>query len=235
MAKASRPRRQDEEMTETVPATTARPAGSTPWKVPAAVVAVLLVLAGVGVWLMWPDEEPAVAVPGKVCEKTLPGGTVKGLMPDRGEKFQERNAYNFATAGHSQDAMRDWGLGQCLLTGGGVTVNIAYRLLQGGDYTRDDVERDAQQSGSMPLTLGDATGFLRGPGAHLFVNCPLRAGGDELLEISVGVGGKGADMKDRTVRASAAALAADTARHAAQDIRPCAGAERLPGGTPSMG
>lgn len=235
MAKDSRPRRQDEDMTETVPATTARTAGGTPWKVPAAVVAVLLVLAGAGVWLLWPDEEPAVAVPGKVCEKSLSGGTMKGLMPDRGAKFQERNAYNFATAGHSQDAMQDWGLGQCLLTGGGVTVKVEYRLLQGGDYTRDDAERDAHQAGSMPLTLGDATGYLRGPGAHLFVNCPVRAGGDELLEVLVGVGGSGTDMKDRTVRASAAALAADTARHAAQGIRHCAGAERLPGGAPSMG
>ncbi|MER5227488.1 hypothetical protein [Streptomyces flaveus] len=222
-------------MTETVPATTARTAGGTPWKVPAAVVVVLLVLAGAGVWLLWPDEEPAVAVPGKVCEKSLPGGTVKGLMPDRGAKFQEKNAYNFATAGHSQDAMRDWGLGQCLLTGGGVTVEVEYRLLQGGEYTRDDAERDARKSGSTPFTLGEAVGYLDGPGAHLFVDCPLRTGGDELLEVSVGVGGSGTDTKDRAVRASAAALAADTARHAAQDIWHCAGAERLPDGAPSMG
>lgn len=222
-------------MTETVPATTARPAGRTPWKIPAAVVAVLLVLAGVGVWLLWPDEEPAVAVPGKVCEKSLPGGSVKGLMPQHGEKFQEKNAYNFASAGHSQDAMQDWGLGQCLLTGGGTTVEVEYRLLQGGDYTRDDVERDANKSGSTPLTLGGAAGYLDGPGAHLFVDCPVRAGGDGLLEVSVGVGGSGADTKDPAVRASAARLAADTARHAAQDIRHCADAESLPGGAPSIG
>ncbi|WP_143658892.1 hypothetical protein [Streptomyces sp. SA15] len=176
-----------------------------------------------------------MTVPAKVCHGSLPADAVKSLMPERGAKFQERNAYNFATAGHSQDAMRDWGLGQCLLTGGGVTVEVEYRLLQGGEYTRDDVERDAHQSGSTPLTFGDATGYLDGPGTHLFVDCPGRAGGDELLEISVVVGGKGTDVKDRTVRASAAALAADTARHAAQDIRHCAGAERLPGSAPSMG
>jgi len=222
-------------MTNTVPAATAGSARGTSWKVPAAVVAVLLILAGAGVWLLWPDEEPVVAVPGTVCEKSLPGGTVRSLMPDRGAKFQEKNAYNFATAGQSQAAMQDWGLGQCLLTGGGVTVQVEYRLLQGGEYTRADVERDAHKSGRTPLTLGDATGYLDGPGAHLFVNCPVRAGGDELLEISVGVGGDGADVKDGTVRSSGAALAADTARHAAQKIRHCAGAERLPGGAPSMG
>ena len=222
-------------MTETVPATTSRPAGRARWKIPAAVVAVLVVLAGVGIWLMWPDQDPAVAVPGKVCEKSLPGGNVKGLMPEHGEKFQEKNAYNFASAGRSQDTMQDWGLGQCLLTGGGTTVEVEYRLLQGGDPTRDDVERDAKKSGSTPLTLGEAVGYLNGPGAHLFVDCAVRAGGKDLLEVSVGVGGNGADMKDPAVRASAAGLAADAVRHAAQDIRHCADAESLPGGAPSIG
>jgi hypothetical protein len=196
-------------------------------------IAVPGVLVAFGTWWRWPLQQSTVTVPAKVCQESLPDDAVKSLMPERGEKFQEKNAYNFASAGHSQKSMRDWGLGQCLLTGGGVSVEVEYRLLQGGEYTRDDVERDAHQSGSTSLTLGDATGYLDGPGAHLFVNCPVRAGGDELLEISVGVGGEGADVKDRTVRASAAALAADTARHAAQEIRHCAGAERLPGAPPS--
>ncbi|WP_405614811.1 hypothetical protein [Streptomyces sp. NBC_00076] len=222
-------------MTETVLAAKSSPAGRAPWKISAAMVAVLLVLVAAGVWLLWPDEDAAVAVPGKVCEKSLPGGNVKGLMPEHGEKFQEKNAYNFASAGHSQDAMRDWGLGQCLLSGGGVTVEVEYRLLQGGDHAREDVERDAGKSGRTPLTLGDAVGYLNGPGAHLFVDCPVRSGGKDLLEVSVGVGGNGSDMKDPTVRESVAGLVADTIRHAAQDIRYCANAESLPGGAPSIG
>ncbi|MFE5023540.1 hypothetical protein ACFRAO_09555 [Streptomyces sp. NPDC056656] len=223
-------------MTETAPASTASlSARGRPWKVTAVVLGVLLVLAGAGVWLLWPDEEPAVAVPGKVCEKSLSGAAVKGLMPKHGEMFQERNAYKFASAGHSRDAMREWALGQCLLTGGGAKVDVEYRLLQGGDYTRADAERDARTSGHKPLTLGDAIGYLNGTGAHLFVNCPVRSGGDELLSVTVGVGGSGTDMKDRAVRASAAALAADTTRHAAQDIRQCAGAENLPEGAPGIG
>jgi len=221
-------------MTETAPVATARPAGRAPWKIPAAVVVALLALAGAGVWLLWPDAETAVAVPGRVCEKSLPGGNVKGLMPEHGDKFQEKSAYNFASVGHSQKAMQNWGLGQCLLVGGGTTVEVEYRLLQGSDYTRDDVKREAGKSGSTPLTLGDAVGYLEGPGAHLFVDCPVRAGGDELLEVSVGVGGS-ADTKDRATRVSAAGLAADTARHAAQDIRHCTGAESLPGGAPGIG
>ncbi|WP_406106285.1 hypothetical protein OG698_28315 [Streptomyces sp. NBC_01003] len=224
-------------MTETAPTATASlPARGRPWRVTAVVVGVLLVLAaGAGVWLLWPDEEPAVAVPGKVCEKSLPGAAVKDLMPEHGEKFQERNAYKFASAGHSQDAMRGWALGQCLLSGGGAKVDVEYRLLQGGDYTRADAERDARKSGHTPLMLGDAIGYLNGSGAHLFVNCPVRSGGDELLSVTVGVGGSGTDMKDGAVRASAAALAADTARHAAQDIRQCADAENLPEAAPDVG
>ncbi|MFE2988177.1 hypothetical protein [Streptomyces sp. NPDC059262] len=176
-----------------------------------------------------------MTVPAKVCEASLPGGAVKGLMPERGEEFQEKNAYNFATGGHSSDAVRNWGLGQCLLAGGGVSLKVEYRFLQGGDYTRADVERDARESGSTPLTLGDAGGYLEGPGAHLFVDCPVRPGGDELLEVSVGVGGNGVDVKDRAVRSSAAGLAADAARHVARDIRSCPDAEKLPSGPPRIG
>lgn len=156
-------------------------------------------------------------------------------MPEKGEKFQERNAYKFASTGHSQEAMRGWALGQCLLTGGGTKVDVEYRLLQGGDYTRADAERDADKSGYTPLTLGDAVGYLSGTGAHLFVNCPVGSGGDELLSVTVGVGGSGTDMKDRAVGTSAAALAAETARHAAQDIQQCVGAENLPEGAPGIG
>ncbi|MCX5082027.1 hypothetical protein ACWCOW_26340 [Streptomyces sp. NPDC001939] len=223
-------------MTDAAPVmTTPSPARDARWKVPAAVVVVLLVLGGLGGWLLWPDEEPVVAVPAKVCEASLPGGAVKGLVPERGEKFREENAYNFATAGHSPEAVRRWGLGQCQLTGGGASVKVEYRLLQGGDYTRADVDTDARESGSTPLALGAAGGYLKGPGAHLFVDCPVRPGGDELLEVSVGVGGNGADEKDRAVRSSASALAADAARHVARDIRRCPGAENLPSGPPRIG
>ncbi|WP_405480809.1 hypothetical protein [Streptomyces sp. NBC_00009] len=215
--------------------TTSCPTRGRPWKVSAVAAGVLLVLAGVGAWLLWPDEEPAVAVPRKVCEKSLPGTAVRGLMPEHGEKFQERNSYKFSSAEHSQGAMRGWALGQCLLTGGGAKVDVEYRLLQGADYNRADAEHDARKSGHTPLTLGNAIGYLYGTGAHLFVNCPVHSGGDELLSISVGVGGSGPDMKDHTLRANAATLAASTARHAAQDIRQCADAENLPDGAPDIG
>lgn len=221
-------------MTDTAPVTTMRrPAGGVPWKIPAAVVAVLLML--LAAWLFWPDDEPSVAVPSKVCQKSLPGRSVKTLLPERGEKFQERNAYNFGSAGRDPRTMKKWGLGQCLLTGGGATVKVEYRLLQGGDYSRDDIERDARKDGSTPLALGDAAGYLEGNGSHLFASCPVRADGDDLLEVSVAVGGEGVDMKDRDVRSSAATLAADSMRHVAQDIRRCAAAERLPSGAPRVG
>ncbi|MFG2518956.1 hypothetical protein [Streptomyces sp. NPDC048527] len=102
-----------------------------------------------------------------------------------------------------------------MLTGGGAKVDIEYRPLQDSDYTRADAERDAPKSGHAPLTIG----YLNGTGAHVFVNCRVSSGGDEPLSVSAGVGGSGTDMEDRAVRTSAAALAADTARHAAHDIR----------------
>ncbi|MFE6957873.1 hypothetical protein [Streptomyces sp. NPDC057696] len=171
-------------------------------------------------------------MPGKVCEKSLSDAAVKGLMPEHSEKFQEKNAHKFSSAGHSQDAMRGWALGQCLLTGGGAKVDVEYRLLQGGDYTRTEAELDARKSGHTPLTLRDTIGYLDGTGAPLFVSCPVRSGGDELLSVSVGVGGSGPGMKDHAVRANAATLAA---RHAAQGIRQCTHAENLPDGEPDIG
>ncbi|MFE4672631.1 hypothetical protein [Streptomyces sp. NPDC056721] len=115
-----------------------------------------------------------MAVPGKVCEKSLPGAAVKGLMPEPGKKFQERNAYKCASAGHNQEAKRGWALGHCLLTGGGAKVDVGYRLLQGGDNTRTEAELDARESGHTPLTLRDTIGCLDGTGAQLFVSCPVR-------------------------------------------------------------
>ncbi|WP_329057732.1 hypothetical protein OHU25_22250 [Streptomyces sp. NBC_00117] len=175
-------------------------------------------------------------MPGKVCEKSLPGAAVKGLMPEPGKKFQERNAYKCASAGHSQEAMRGWTLGQCFLAGGGAKVDVGYRLLQGGDNTRTEAELDARESDHTPLTLSDTIGYLDGTGAQLFVSCPVRSGGDELLSVSVGEGGSGGPaMKDHAARANAAILAAATARHAAQDNRQCTAAENLPDGEPDIG
>ncbi|MFB7714353.1 hypothetical protein [Streptomyces sp. NPDC056105] len=176
-----------------------------------------------------------MAVPAKVCERSLPGGALKRLMPERGERFRERSAYGFAVEGGSRDVVRGQGPGQCLLTGGDVSIGVAYWYLQGGDYTRDDVERDLRKSGRARLTLGDAGGTLDGPGAHLFVDCPLGKRRDELLEISAGGGGGGADLGDRAVRESAAAFAADAARHVAQDLWRCPGAQNLPSGPPRIG
>ncbi|MFC9456407.1 hypothetical protein [Streptomyces sp. NPDC056983] len=85
------------------------------------------------------------------------------------------------------------------------------------------------------LTLGDTIGNLNGTSAHLFVSCPVRSGGDELLSVSGGVGGSGPGMEDHGMRAYAAVLAAATARHAAQDIRQCADAANLPDGAPDIG
>ena len=101
------------------------------------------------------------------------------------------------------------------MAGGGVTGRVEYRVLQGGDYTRRDAEADGRKPGNTPLALGSATGYLESSGARRFVDCPVRASGEELLEVSVGVGGSGADMKKRDVREGAARLAADAARHVA--------------------
>ncbi|MFC9670133.1 MULTISPECIES: hypothetical protein [unclassified Streptomyces] len=61
-----------------------------------------------------------------------------------------------------------------LLPGGGAQVDVEYRLLKGGDYSRTGAERDAHKSGHTVLALGGTIGYLDGTSAHLLVSCPVR-------------------------------------------------------------
>lgn len=196
------------------------------------VVAVLAVV-GVTTWKVWPSEDPSISIPDRVCQGSLSSETVKSLFPEHGEPFQEERSYNFFTV--RPESSEKPSLGQCEMSGGGRSVEINYsRLQSAGGYTSEDVERRAAESGSTPLTLGEARGFHKFAATELFVSCPMGKDRGALLEIAIGASGF-PDEVDRATIKQLAALAADAARFVAQDVVGCEGAQSLPDGPPQLG
>lgn len=78
----------------------------------AASLLIVVSLAGLGVWKFWPFGEEAVAVPDQVCDSSLPGKTVRSLLPEEGEGFEEE-LYGYRGSGAPLVQ------GRCTLTGGG--------------------------------------------------------------------------------------------------------------------
>ncbi|MEV0775576.1 hypothetical protein [Streptomyces sp. NPDC050428] len=186
----------------------------------------VLAVAGVGGWALWSAEEPAVAVPDRVCQEMVPSTQVKSLLPERGEAFEQASS-NFVP-----DSAK--GLGSCELTGGGKTINIRYGMIQAADFTLDSVTRDATEPGKTPLSLGPAKGYLREAGGSLLVACPYEKGRNDLLDVSVGVEGL-PDTKDGATTKEIAALTADVARAVAREVENCEGADELPDTAPEIG
>jgi hypothetical protein len=194
--------------------------------------AMVLALAGVTVWQVWPGEESAVSVPSKVCENAVPSTSLKALLPETGESFEEERSYNFSSS-------RSRGVdgptaGDCELSGGGKSLTINYRRLQSPDLTFDDVKRDAAEPGSTLITLGPAQGYIRGARTELFVSCPFATGRADLLEIEIGASGF-SDEADSDTKQDLAGFAADTARVVAQELVGCESADDLPAGVPKLG
>ncbi|MFJ8749812.1 hypothetical protein ACIREO_10815 [Streptomyces sp. NPDC102441] len=189
----------------------------------------VLVVAGVGVALFLPDQEPALSVPGRVCQEAVPGTHVKSLLPEKGEAFEEGST-NFMA-----DAPK--GSGKCDLSGGGRDFEIRYSRIQDPEFTRETVEGKAARPGYTPISLGTAEGYVgSNDRAALFVDCPYSKGRKDLLEVSVGVGGlPEADAEDSTRAAELSALTADVARAVARDVERCEGAADLPDSAPKIG
>lgn len=186
----------------------------------------VLAVAGLGAWVLWPSEEPVVAVPDRVCQELVPSTHVKSLLPERGEAF-EQGATNFVP-----DLSK--GLGDCELSGGGKTISIRYGMIQAADFTLDSVARDANKPGRTPLSLGAAEGYLRQAGGSLLVACPYAKGSNDLLDVSVGVEGL-SDTEDGATMKEIGGLTADVARVIAQEVENCEGAEDLPDTAPKIG
>ncbi|MEC4019182.1 hypothetical protein [Streptomyces sp. H27-D2] len=188
------------------------------------------VLAGLGVWKFALSQDLAVAVPDRVCDNALPGGTVQELLPERGKAFEEK-LYGFASP---ESVSSVW---KCSLDGGGKHISIAYfPVLDPDGYGPEDVERDAARPGNAPVAWGDTKGFVDGSAVSLFVSCRGSKNRDILLEITTGVGGYGDKrLKDLpgTVE-QVAALAAETARFVAPRVEFCE-APSLPEAPPVIG
>lgn len=187
----------------------------------------VLVVAGVGVALFLPDQEPTLSIPDRVCAEAVPSAHVKALLPEKGEAFEEERAVNFMA-----DASK--GLGMCDLSGGGRTLGIKYGTIQDPEYDREWVQSNASKPGNTPISLGPAGGYIGSYGAELFVDCPYAKGRMDLLRVSVGIGGV-PKIKDSAMKANVSGLAADVARVVARDVERCEGAAGLPDSAPKIG
>ncbi|MER7199350.1 MULTISPECIES: hypothetical protein [unclassified Streptomyces] len=193
------------------------------------VALIVALLAGFGVWKFWLSDDPLVAVPDRVCSRSLPGDSLRPLLPERGEAFEEY-ASDFSPRGSLSAP------GKCVLSGGGKSVHIGYYVVFWPDgYRKEDVDRDAKKPGNLPVTLGKAKGYVEGRAVKLFVNCPRVNGHDGLLQVTASLGGESGKLKDRPTMGRVAALAADSARALGQRVEGCDSATRLPDGVPSIG
>ncbi|MFE5023554.1 hypothetical protein ACFRAO_09630 [Streptomyces sp. NPDC056656] len=203
--------------------------------VPVALIVALL--AGFGVWKFWLSDDPLVAVPDRVCSRSLPGDSLRPLLPERGEAFEE-HVFDFSPRGSLSAP------GKCVLSGGGKSVHIGYYMVFWPDgYRKEDVDRDAKKPGNLPVNFGEAEGYVKGyvkgyvegGAVRLFVGCPRVNGHDGLLQVTASLGGESGKLKDRPTMARVAALAADSARALGQRVEGCDSATRLPDGVPSIG
>ncbi|MFJ8858281.1 hypothetical protein ACIRD8_07555 [Streptomyces sp. NPDC102451] len=195
--------------------------------VPVGVCAAALV--GLGSWVVWQSEGPAVVVPDRVCAGALPGGPVRDLLPERGEAYEEEYLWGSYSA---TSVSLTW---KCFLSGGGRTVEFAkFVILREEDYNAQDIARDATEPGYSPLSWGAEKGFIKGNRVSLFVGCKDSEGGPVLLEADTGVGGDDDELKDPAVQQEVVSLAADFARFMAARVDYCKAVE-LPDSAPVIG
>jgi hypothetical protein len=187
-----------------------------------------VVLIGLGAWALWPTEEPAIAVPDRVCGDALPGGPVRDLLPEHGKGFEEE----LLGSSSATSVSTTW---KCRLSGGGQSVHLVHSPILGvDDYSAQDIARDAAKSGNIPLSWGTEKGFIEGNTVSLFVGCESSEGRPILLETHTTVSGTDAELGGRTAQEKATALAADTARFMAARVDYCKPPE-LPDSVPTIG
>ncbi|MGW5371708.1 hypothetical protein ACWER6_35790 [Streptomyces sp. NPDC004009] len=194
------------------------------WIALAAVV--VLAVAGVVAWQVWPSGDSDVAVPARVCDDALPGADVAALLPDKGKQFTQ---WHTGVLNPEHPYARK-APGTCKVYGGGEAVRIEHSLYAKADYTMKDVARDAGAPGATRITLGAAEGFHKGDTTSLFTDCS--AGQDKaVVEVDVTY----RKTSDPAVIRKMASLAADTLRLEARKLWNCAGANSLPAGAPRVG
>ncbi|MER5305431.1 hypothetical protein ABT039_39030 [Streptomyces lasiicapitis] len=196
-----------------------------------AVAVALVTAAGVAVWQLWPASAPAVAVPDRVCERTLPGNLAADFLPETGDKYWENVGDEFGApyTGPTPD---------CILSAGGRRVMVEYnKFLDTDRYkTRHDaeekVERVASNPGSAPLRLGEARGYASKHVAILLLNCSMQGYPGTITASVFGMSGFPSDSSNAKAFAE---LTAETLRLAARDVYKCPSGPALPTGSPSLG
>lgn len=173
-----------------------------------------------------PGQDPVLSIPGRVCQDAVSSAQVKTLLPDKGESFEE------GAVGFMAGLPR--GLGKCELSGGGKDLDIRYSRIQDPDFTWETVQRNVSKPGNIPISLGEAGGYIGGGSVELFVDCPYEKGRKDLLRVVVGIGGV-PKIEDSAMKANISGLAADVARAVARDVVGCEGAADLPDGAPKIG
>ncbi|MFD6278118.1 hypothetical protein ACFWFI_21520 [Streptomyces sp. NPDC060209] len=187
----------------------------------------VVVLAGLGAWAWWASQEPAVAVPDRVCAGALPAGPVRDLLPGHGEAYAEDYLY-----GSDTSVSTVW---KCSLSGGGASVHFSNLLiLSEEDYGHRDIARDAAEPGNTPLSWGAEKGYIEKGRVSLFVGCKGSKGSPVMLEVNVRVDKGDTDPKHPATRKKVTALAADFARFMAARVDHCASVE-LPDSAPVPG
>ncbi|MFI6929938.1 hypothetical protein [Streptomyces sp. NPDC050287] len=192
-----------------------------------AVVGVLAV-AGVVAWQVWPSEEPAVAVPARVCDGALSGAAVRALLPEKGKSFAEwhSGAFNPRSIDVKQRP------GTCKVYGGDKSVEISHSFYLQSDYSMKDADRGASMAGNTRITLGKALGYYKGDTVFLFADCTGQYDKEKtLVEVDVTY----EKTTNRTAIQNMASLAADTLRLEARELWRCETADALPNGSPKVG
>ncbi|MBB5934629.1 hypothetical protein [Streptomyces zagrosensis] len=185
-----------------------------------------LLLIGTGIWWATTDHsshDEAVKVPNKVCLGRVSGAVVADLLPQKGESFKEETE-SFEVI-HKR--------GYCELTAGGEDVNLSYLYIPGYIYPRD-----VMQKSGVPVSLGDAYGYMSSSHAILlYVPCVKIKPSDRMLivagssltrrsELSI----SDQDAQPTEHDDKLAAFVATAARELARGPLHCSGADKLPEG-----
>lgn len=171
----------------------------------------VVLAAGAGWWVLRGGEDPAVAVPSRVCDGSISGGLASPVLPKRGTAYTEETRAFDKPGGSS---------GYCFLRAGGISVEIKYDLSAGGTFSEENIEEQAALKGRSSLASGTAKGYVSDRGGALFVPCPTQGDRDSLAWVTVGYvhadddlnGSQQPGFRDLTIAA---------ARYAAQDLLAC--------------
>ncbi|WP_432586703.1 hypothetical protein ABVG11_12715 [Streptomyces sp. HD1123-B1] len=189
------------------------------------VVAAVMSLAAIGTGAWWAvtnaRSDDAIKVPARVCKDRISGKEIAPLLPSQGDEVDERDV-GFIIRGHG---------GSCELKVGDQDAIVVY------SHGLDSTSRERIVSKGIPVSLGDAYGYLSDQGEiALYISCGSSpAGGTNRLNVGTSaslvrdaVGSRGVPTKSTKGLRALSAFAAQAARDIAQDWFKCPGAGRLP-------